>query len=51
MNIELKSGHGCDVRVPVEEVAGLDLYILDGIGVKLADFEVLMNAVNNGLWV
>ncbi|KAJ6498795.1 hypothetical protein C8R45DRAFT_925526 [Mycena sanguinolenta] len=49
MNAELKSGDGRDVRVPVEEVAGLDLYILDGIGVKSADFEVLMSAVDNGL--
>ncbi|KAF7376584.1 hypothetical protein MSAN_00074800 [Mycena sanguinolenta] len=49
MNIALNSGDALKVGVPVEEVAGLDLYILDGIGVKLADFEVLMNAVDSGL--
>ncbi|KAJ7267651.1 hypothetical protein B0H12DRAFT_1098213 [Mycena haematopus] len=45
MHIALKSGK----HVPVEEVAGLDLYILDGVAVKFADFEVLMFIVDNGI--
>ncbi|KAF7357837.1 BTB domain-containing protein [Mycena venus] len=47
LNISLKSGDSANVSVKVEEVDGFDLYILDGVGVNLEDFVVLMNLMEN----
>jgi hypothetical protein len=49
MNIFLKSRDFLDVSMKVEEVDGLNLYILDGIHVSLEDFEVLVNLIDGGL--
>ncbi|KAJ6538895.1 hypothetical protein DFH09DRAFT_1397662 [Mycena vulgaris] len=47
--ISLMSGDSADVPVTLEEVHGTDLFTLDEVGVSLADFEILMEVLDNGV--
>ncbi|KAJ7121345.1 hypothetical protein C8R43DRAFT_1151198 [Mycena crocata] len=49
MNIPIDTGDSVTVSVRVEDHSGFSVYILDNIGLRLQDFEVILKIMDNGV--